>query len=72
LDLQGTIVLLVTPAAAELSIWIELLGWGQSMAMRVRRWGIISRAMMKNAASSDLAAKAMMNLIIWAIDGWHH
>ncbi len=35
LDLQGTIVLLVTPAAVELSLWIGLLGWGKPMAMRV-------------------------------------
>jgi hypothetical protein len=58
-----------TPAAVELSVWIGLLGWGQPKAMRVWRWDIISRAMMKSAASSDLAAEAMTNLIIWAIDG---
>jgi hypothetical protein len=68
LDLQGTIVLLVTPAAVELSIWIGLLGWGQPMAIRVWRWGIILRAVMKSAASSDSAAEAITNLIIWAID----
>jgi hypothetical protein len=28
LDLQGTIVLLVSAVAVELSIWIGLLGWG--------------------------------------------
>ncbi len=38
------------------------------MAMRVLRLGIISHAVMKSAASSDLAAEAMTNLIIWAID----
>jgi hypothetical protein len=38
------------------------------MAIRVWWWGIISRAVMKSAASSDLAAEAMRNLIIWAID----
>jgi hypothetical protein len=65
-NLRGTIVLLVTPAAVELSIWIGLLGWGQPMAIRVWWWGIISCAVMNSAASSDLAAKA--NLMIWAID----
>ncbi len=68
LEPQGTIVLLVTPAAVELSIWIGLLGWGQPMAMRVLRWGIISCAVMKSNASSDSVAKAMMKLMIWAID----
>jgi hypothetical protein len=63
-DLRGTIVLLVTPADVELSIWIGLIGWGQPMVMRVWQWGIISRAVMKSAASSDLAAKAMTNLMI--------
>jgi hypothetical protein len=60
--------LLVTPAAVESSIWLELLGWSQPMAMRVWQWGIISRAVMNNAASSDSAAEAMTNLMIWAID----
>jgi hypothetical protein len=64
LDLHVTIVLLVTPAAVELSLWIGLLCWGQPMVMRVWRWGIILHAVMKSAASSDLAAEAMMNLII--------
>ncbi len=68
LDLRGTMVFLVTPAAVGLSVWIGLLGWGHPMVMRVWRWGIISRAVKKSAASSDLAAKAMTNLIIWAID----
>jgi hypothetical protein len=36
---QGTIVLLVTPAAVELSVWIGLLGWGQPISMSVWRWG---------------------------------
>ncbi len=68
LDLRGPIVLLVTPAAVELSIWIGLLGWGQPMAMRVWQWGIISPDVMKRAASSGLEAKVMTNLIIWTID----
>ncbi len=60
--------LLITPAAEELSIWIGLFGWGQPMAMRVWQWGIISCAVMNSAASSDSAAEAMTNLIIWPID----
>ncbi len=68
LDLRGTIVMLVTSAAVELSVWIGLLGWGQPMAMRVWRWGIISCAVMNSTASSDSAAKAMMNLMILAIE----
>jgi hypothetical protein len=44
---QGTIVLLVTPAAVELSIWIGLFGWGHPMPIRVWRWGIISHAVMR-------------------------
>ncbi len=38
------------------------------MATRVRQWGNISCIMIKSAASSDLVAEAMTNLIIWAID----
>ncbi len=38
------------------------------MVMRVWQWEIISRAVMKSAASSDSAAEAMTNLIIWDID----
>ncbi len=65
---RGTIVLLVTPAAVELSVWIGDFGWGQPMSIRVWRCGIISRAVMKSAASSALDANAMTNLMIWAID----
>ena len=66
--LRGTMVLLVTPAAVELSVWMGDLGWGQPMSIRVWRCGIISRAVMKRAASSDSAAEAMTNLMICAID----
>jgi hypothetical protein len=61
-------VLLTTPAAVELSVWMGLLGWGHPMSMRVCWWGIISRAVMKRAASSDSAAEAITNLMIWAIE----
>ena len=66
--LRGTIVLLTTPEAVELSIWIGLLGWGQPMSMRVWRWGIISHAVMNRAASSASAADAITNLMIWAME----
>jgi hypothetical protein len=65
---QGTIVLLVTPAAVELSIWIGLFGWGHSIEMRVCLRGIISLAITKRAASSYLAADAIANLMIWAME----
>ncbi len=38
------------------------------MTMRVWHRGIISHAVINSAACSDSAAKAMMNLMIWAID----
>jgi hypothetical protein len=38
------------------------------MLMRVWRQGIMSRAVMKSAASSDLAAEAITNLMMWAIE----
>ncbi len=37
------------------------------MEMRVCLWEIISLALTKRAASSDLAADAIMNLMIWAM-----
>jgi hypothetical protein len=39
----------------------------QHMAKRVWQWGIISREVMNSAASSDSVAKAMTNLMIWAL-----
>jgi hypothetical protein len=59
---------LVTPAVVELSIWIGLFGWGHPIEMRVCLWGIISLAMTKRATSSDLAADAITNMMIWAIE----
>jgi hypothetical protein len=38
------------------------------MEMRVYLWGIISLAVTKRAASSDSAASAITNLVIWAIE----
>ncbi len=65
---RGTIVLLVTPAAVELSVWIGFFGCGQPMLIRVWRCGIISLAVMKRAASLASDADAMTNLMIWAIE----
>jgi hypothetical protein len=38
---NNTIVLLTTPAAVELSVWMGLLGWGHPISMRVWQCGII-------------------------------
>jgi hypothetical protein len=65
---RGTIVLLVTPTAVELSVWIGVFGCGHPIAMRVCLWGIISLAVTKRAASSDSAAEAITNLMIWAME----
>ncbi len=67
LDLLGTMVLFVTPTTAELSLWMGLRGCGHPMSMKVCWWGPISRAAIKSAASSSLADKAMINLMMVAI-----
>ena len=59
---------MVTPTAVEISLWIRLFGCGHPMAMRVWQWGIISLAATKRAASSDSAAEAITNLMIWAME----
>ncbi len=59
---------MVTPVVVELSVWIGLFGWGHPIEMRVYLWGIISLAVTKRAASSDLTADTMTNLMIWAIE----
>ncbi len=38
------------------------------MSIRVWWWGIISCAVMNRAASSDSAADAITNLMIWAME----
>ena len=52
----------------ELSVLIGLFGWGHPIEMRVCLWGIISLAITKRAASSNLVAGAITNLMIWAIE----
>ena len=65
---RGTIVLLIAPAAVELSVWMGLFGWDHPMSMRVCLERNISLAVTKRAASFDLAADAMTNLLIWAME----
>jgi len=64
----GKIVLLVTPTTVELSVWIGVFGCGHPIVMRVCLGGIISRAVTKRAASSDSAAEAIKNLMIWVME----
>ncbi len=66
LNCFGTMILFVTPTAVQLSVWIGLRGCGHPMSMRVCRWGTILQAAIKSAASSALAAKAMINLMMFA------
>jgi hypothetical protein len=65
---QETLVLLTTPSAVELSVWIGLLGCGHPMSMRVWQWGIISHAAIKRAASLDSAADEVTDLMSWAME----
>jgi hypothetical protein len=67
LDHFGTMVLVVTLTAIELSVWIGLHGCGHPMSMRVCQLGTISRVAIKSAASSASAADSMTNLIMVAI-----
>ncbi len=67
LDCFGTMILFVTPTAVKLSVCIGLHGCGHPMSMRVCRWGTNSRAAIKSAASSALAADSMTNLMMVAI-----
>ena len=58
-------LLLVTPASVELSVWTVFLGWGQPISMGFCRMGTIALANMKRPASSASTADNMTNLIIW-------
>ena len=55
------------PRIFELSIWRYDLGWEQHILMIFWWRGIICLAVMKRAASSNLDAEDMTNLIIWEI-----
>ena len=66
LVLLGTMVLLVTPTAVELSTWMGVFGCGQPISMSVCLMGTNSLAVMKSAANSASAADDMTNLMILA------
>ncbi len=59
---------MVAPVAVELSVWIEIFGWGHPIEMRVCLWGIVSLAITKKSASSDSVVDAIPNLMIWTIE----
>ena len=61
------VVLLVTPTAVELSVWIGDFGCGQPILVRVLRRGTMLFAHMKRPARSASAAEDMTNLIICAM-----
>ena len=63
----GTMVLLVTPTAMELSVWKLEWGRSQPIYMRDRRRGYIYLEQMKRPASYALLTKEIPNLMIWAI-----
>ena len=63
----GTMVRLVTPDAVELLVWIELLGCGHPISVRVWISGTVSLAVTDNTASSAPAAGYMSYLIICAM-----
>ena len=67
LSFLGTIVLLNTPAAAELSVCMGDFGWGHLIYLNVFLVNTISWYLMKSAPSSALEAEDMKNVIIWAI-----
>ena len=60
-------VLLMTPAAVELSVWIGDEGCFQTISINVWQMGNIYLAIMYSAPSSSSAAEDMTNLMIWAI-----
>ena len=67
LPLRWMMVLLTTPEAVELSVWIRDGGCFQPIYINVWRMGTISLAIMYSAPSSASAAEDITNLMIWAI-----
>ena len=65
--LRWMMILLTTPAAVELYIWIGDGGCFQTIYINVWRMGTISLAVMYSAPSSDSAAEDITNLMIWEI-----
>ena len=60
----GWIVLVTTPNAVELSIWIGVLGWGCPISSNKTRMGTASLALIYNAPSSASAAEDITASII--------
>ena len=60
-------VLLMTPAAVELSVWIGDGGCFQPISINVWRMRTIYLDVMYSAPSSASAAEDMTNLMIWEI-----
>ena len=62
---MGKIVLLTTPAAAELSVWMGEFGWGHLISSSVFLFDTISWSAIKSAPSSASEAEDMNFFIIW-------
>ena len=63
----GCILLLISPSAVVLSVWIGVLGWGWPISSSIwRRW-TASFALMNSAPSSASAAHDITALMIVAI-----
>ena len=62
--LRWMMVLLATPAAVELSVWIGDEGCFQPIYINIWRVGTISLAVMYSAPSSASAAEDIKNLVI--------
>ena len=65
--LRWMMVLLTTPAAVELLVWIGDGGFFQPVSINVWRMGTISLAIIYSAPSSASAAEDITNLMIWEI-----
>ena len=65
--LRLMMVLLTTPEAVELSVWIGEGGCFQPISINVWQMGTISLAVMYSAHSSASVAEDITNLMIWAI-----
>ena len=61
-----TILLLVTPIAVEVLVWMRDLGCGHPILIRVCQRGDINLAVMNKPESSASSDENMTNLIIWA------
>ena len=63
----GWTLLLTTPSAVELSVWIGVGGCLWPISLRMARMYTASRAMMYKAPSLALAADDITFLMIWAM-----